>query len=75
MSELTKETCAFALDGTCRLPPEKCAVCKVDKATSDFHGNLCIGAYTWAQVQRMCGGKMTDDRKRARREKGGKHGA
>lgn len=63
MSELTRENCAFALKGTCKHPPEHCAVCKITKKESDFHDNLCIGALTWAQVQRMCGGKMKHDHK------------
>ena len=72
MSELTRENCAFALDGTCKHAPEHCAECKITKKESDFHDNLCIGALTWAQVERMCGGVLTDDRPRATRKKGGK---
>ena len=72
MSELTRDNCEYALDGTCRHPPEHCAVCKMDRKTSDFHGNLCVGALTWAQVEQKCGGVLTDARPRPRREKGGK---
>ncbi len=64
MSELTRDNCAFAQDGTCKHPPEHCAECKIDRKDSDFHSNLCVGAMTWAQVERKCRGKLKDDRRR-----------
>ena len=53
MDGLNRSNCAFALDGTCKFAPEQCATCKVDKPTSDIHGSLCIGCYTFEDVQRM----------------------
>lgn len=50
MDNLDKSSCAFALDGTCRLPPSACPTCKCDKATSDFHKTIVIGGYTWQDI-------------------------
>ena len=53
MDGLTRETCAFAADGTCKFPHEACEECKVDLKTSEIRGKLCVGAYTFEDVERM----------------------
>lgn len=63
MDGLDKDCCEFALDGTCKLPPTACATCKIDLETSRFHGTLCVGAMTYDEVERKCGGKMHDSLK------------
>lgn len=50
---LNKDNCGFAEKGTCRLPAEACAVCKVDKAASDLHRDLVIGSWTWSDIMQQ----------------------
>lgn len=57
MDGLNRETCGFAQKGTCKLHPDKCVDCKVDKAASDLHASLCVGHYTWDDVQKMQQGR------------------
>ena len=50
-----RKNCSFAMDGTCKLPPENCRMCKVTPKESAFHRRLCIGTLTWADVERLQG--------------------
>ena len=52
MSELTRETCAFAVDGICKFAAEACATCKIDRETSDFHRQHIMGM-AWDELMAM----------------------
>ena len=50
MSDLTRETCAFAADGTCKFDSSACSDCKIDRETSDFHRTHIMGM-TWDELK------------------------
>lgn len=43
MDGLTRETCAFAVDGICKFDASMCAICKIDRETSEFHKTHIMG--------------------------------
>lgn len=50
MSDLARETYAFAEDGICKFDFGSCAYCKIDRETGDFHRTHIIGI-TWDELK------------------------
>lgn len=52
MDGINKTNCAYALDGTCKLPDTACENCKVDWESSELHKTLICGL-TWDELMAM----------------------
>ena len=49
----SRALCAFAQDGLCKQPPDFCRQCKIEPEDSAFHKRLCVGAFSWIDIDRM----------------------